>query len=44
MKTSPATLYFMCGKMAAGKSTRALELARAQDAVLLVQATWLATL
>ncbi len=44
MKTLPATLYFMCGKMAAGKSTQALELARAKDAVLLVQDPWLETL
>ena len=32
-----ATLYFLCGKMAAGKST----LARDRDAVLLVQDEWL---
>lgn len=32
-----ATLYFPCGKMAAGKSTLARELARRHDAVLLVQ-------
>jgi len=31
-----ARLYFMCGKMAAGKSTLARELARMNDAVLLV--------
>jgi predicted kinase len=30
-------LYFMCGKMAAGKSTYAKQLARDQNAVLLVQ-------
>lgn len=30
-------LYFMCGKMASGKSTRARELARSTNAVLLVQ-------
>ena len=44
MTIENATLYFMCGKMAAGKSTRANELARANDAVLLVQDTWLETL
>ena len=32
-----ATLYFMCGKMAAGKSTYARDLARDRNAVLLVQ-------
>jgi AAA domain len=32
-----AKLYFMCGKMAAGKSTHARELAKAKNAVLLVQ-------
>jgi predicted kinase len=30
-------LYFMCGKMAAGKSTHARELARTKNAVLFVQ-------
>ena len=37
MREQRATLYFMCGTMAAGKSTYARELARAKDAVLLVQ-------
>jgi hypothetical protein len=32
-----AKLYFMCGKMAAGKSTYARELARDRNALLLVQ-------
>ncbi len=32
-----AKLYFMCGKMAAGKSTHARELARTKNAVLFVQ-------
>lgn len=32
-----ATLYFLCGKMAAGKSTLARELAAREGAVLLVQ-------
>jgi predicted kinase len=32
-----ATLIFLCGKMAAGKSTLARELAQRQNAVLLVQ-------
>jgi len=39
-----ATLYFLCGKMAAGKSTLARELARDRDAVLLVQDEWLVAL
>lgn len=38
---SPATLYFLCGKMAAGKSTLARELARRHAAILLVQDAWL---
>ena len=37
MRAEPARLYFMCGKMAAGKSTYARELARVTNAVLLVQ-------
>ncbi len=37
MKPDPAKLYLMCGKMAAGKSTFARELARTTGAVLLVQ-------
>jgi predicted kinase len=32
-----ATLYFFCGKMAAGKSTLARELARRDNAILFVQ-------
>lgn len=35
------TLIFMCGKMAAGKSTLARELAAREQAVLLVQDEWL---
>jgi predicted kinase len=37
MNVDRAKLYFMCGKMAAGKSTHASELARAKNAVLFVQ-------
>lgn len=33
----PGKLFFFCGKMAAGKSTLAREIARREDAVLLVQ-------
>jgi len=35
--TTPATLIFLCGKMAAGKSTLAKSLAEREHAVLLVQ-------
>jgi predicted kinase len=41
---SEAKLYFMCGKMAAGKSTYAKELARDRNAVLLVQDDFVAAL
>ena len=37
-------MYFMCGKMAAGKSTYARELARTKNAVLLIQDEFLDTL
>ena len=37
-------LYFMCGKMAAGKSTYAKGLARSKNAILLVQDEFLGTL
>jgi predicted kinase len=37
----PGTLYFFCGKMAAGKSTLARELAERNGAILLVQDGWL---
>lgn len=39
-----AKLYFMCGKMAAGKSTLSKQLARTHDAVLLNQDDWLSAL
>jgi predicted kinase len=35
------TLYFFCGKMAAGKSTLARELAAREGAILFVQDEWL---
>lgn len=38
---TPGTLYCFCGKMAAGKSTLARDLAQRHDAVLLVQDEWL---
>ena len=44
MIESRATLYFMCGKMAAGKSTLSKELARVHSAVLLNQDDWLSAL
>ena len=37
MRAERATVYFMCGKMAAGKSTCARELAQTKNAVLLIQ-------
>jgi len=37
MREERAKLYFMCGKMAAGKSTYARELAQTKNAVLLIQ-------
>jgi len=42
--SSDAKLYFMCGKMAAGKSTYAKQLARDRNALLLVQDEFLAAL
>lgn len=44
MTQSRAKLIFLCGKMAAGKSTFARELARQHDAVLLVQDELMSTL
>ena len=44
MIESGAKLYFMCGKMAAGKSTHSKALARVHHAVLLVQDDWLSAL
>jgi len=44
MRVERAKLYFMCGKMAAGKSTYAKELAQAKNAVLLIQDEFLDTL
>lgn len=44
MREERATLYFMCGKMAAGKSTYARALARTKNAVLLVQDEFFGTL
>lgn len=38
---SAAKLMFLCGKMAAGKSTLARDLAEREEAVLLVQDDWL---
>lgn len=44
MTIERARLYFMCGKMAAGKSVHARELARATNAVIFVQDEILDTL
>jgi len=41
---SKGTLHFFCGKMAAGKSTRALELVIKHDAILLAEDEWLKNL
>jgi predicted kinase len=43
-KHSSSKLIFLCGKMAAGKSTLARELAKRDNAILLVQDEWLAAL
>jgi predicted kinase len=39
-----ATLYLLCGKIAAGKSTKGRELASQPDTVLIAQDEWLSTL
>jgi len=44
MPDSPATLHMICGKIAAGKSTLAAQLARAPGAVLISEDAWLAAL
>ena len=44
MVKTPAKLMFLCGKMAAGKSTLARELAHRHDAILFVQDELLETL
>lgn len=41
---SSATLHFLCGKIASGKSTLAQQLVCGQQAVLLSEDTWLAAL
>ncbi len=38
------TLHFFCGKMAAGKSTLAIELAKENNAILLIEDDWLSHL
>lgn len=44
MSTPTPTLYMLCGKIAAGKSTLAAELAAADSTVLLAEDAWLAAL
>jgi predicted kinase len=39
-----STLHFFCGKMAAGKSTLAVELAKDSNAILLIEDDWLSHL
>lgn len=39
-----ATLHMLCGKIAAGKSTLAVELARQPNTVLISEDFWMATL
>lgn len=41
---NPATLHFLCGKLAAGKSTLSKTLAREHGAVLISEDVWLAKL
>lgn len=41
---SPTTLHLLCGKIAAGKSTLAARLARAERTVLVAEDHWLSTL
>ena len=43
MKTN-GTLYFFCGKMGAGKTTKSKEVARDQNAVLISEDEWLESL
>jgi len=38
---SKGTLHFFCGKMAAGKSTKAAEIAREHEVILLSEDNWL---
>lgn len=42
--TTETTLHFFCGKMAAGKSTLAKELAKKNNAILLIEDDWLSHL
>ncbi len=44
MKETKGTLYFFCGKMGAGKSTRSRQLAAAENAVLISEDDWLSAL
>ncbi len=37
------TLYFFCGKMGAGKSTKSKQLAKEKNAVLLSEDEWLSS-
>ncbi|PHQ70981.1 MAG: cell division protein ZipA [Sneathiella sp.] len=44
MSVNPPTLYLVCGKIAAGKSTLCRQLANAPKTILLSEDKWLATL
>ncbi len=44
MLTQTGTLYFFCGKMGAGKSTKSKHLAQEKQAVLLSEDEWLSSL
>ncbi len=44
MKQVGGTLYFFCGKMGAGKSTKSKQMAKEKNAVLLSEDEWLASL
>ncbi|MEO9825131.1 MAG: ATP-binding protein [Paracoccaceae bacterium] len=44
MKAQRPTLHLLCGKVAAGKSTLAAKLAGADNAILVAEDEWLATL
>ncbi|TYR76039.1 ATP-binding protein [Rossellomorea vietnamensis] len=44
MKNPMGTLYFFCGKMGAGKSTKSKQLASGKNAVLLSEDEWLSSL
>lgn len=44
MSNSGPVLYLLCGKIASGKSTAAVEISRATGAIVIAEDTWLKTL